>query len=174
MFIEKRLTLRDMPRIILRAMRITAMVMFIIAASGGFGWLVAQEQLALKLAAWLSAAHCRSAGMMLLVVNLFLFLICSVMDEIAIMVILGPMLIVLANQVRRRSDPFRRDHRHQCGDRHGRPADRLLPVRRHGDLRTLAGRISRAIWPQIVWMLVVLLATTYIPAFSLGIQSLNR
>ena len=35
---------------------------------------------------------------MLLAVNVFLTVICSVMDEIAIMVILGPLLIVLANR----------------------------------------------------------------------------
>jgi len=96
-FIEGRLRLADLPEVILRAMRITAMVMFIIAASAGFGWLVAQEQLALKLAAWVSEGIAER-WMMLLAVNVFLFLICSVMDEIAIMVILGPLLIVLATK----------------------------------------------------------------------------
>ena len=97
MFIERKLHLSDLPGLVLRAMRITAMVMFIIAASAGFGWLVAQEQLALKLATWLSASI-SERWIMLLVINLFLFVICSVMDEIAVMVILGPLFITLATK----------------------------------------------------------------------------
>lgn len=49
-FVEKRLTVAMMPDIMLRATRITAIVMFIIAASSGFGFLVAQEQIAIHLA----------------------------------------------------------------------------------------------------------------------------
>jgi C4-dicarboxylate transporter DctM subunit len=35
-------------------------------------------------------------------------------------------------------------------------------------------RISRAIWPQILWMLVVLFLTTYIPGFALMLQPAAR
>ena len=42
-FVEKRLRLAELPGVILRAIRITAMVMFIIAASAGFGWLMARN-----------------------------------------------------------------------------------------------------------------------------------
>ena len=34
------------------------------------------------------------------------------------------------------------------------------------------GRIARAIWPQVAWMMVVLFLTTYIPGFSLWVQGL--
>ena len=36
------------------------------------------------------------------------------------------------------------------------------------------GRISRAIWPQILVMLVVLFLTTYIPGFALLLQPVAR
>ncbi|MBP7661338.1 MAG: TRAP transporter large permease subunit, partial [Burkholderiaceae bacterium] len=96
-FIEKRMTWRQLPEVILRAMRITAVVMFIIAASTGFGWLVAQEQLALRMAGWLSEGISKT-WVMLMLVNIFLFLISAVMDEIAVMVIVGPLLIALAQK----------------------------------------------------------------------------
>jgi C4-dicarboxylate transporter DctM subunit len=35
-------------------------------------------------------------------------------------------------------------------------------------------RISRAIWPQILWMLVVLFLTTYVPSFALMFQPAGR
>lgn len=95
--IERRLNWRELPRIVGRAMSVSAVVMAIVAVSNGFGFLVAQEQLAPKLAAWL-ATHFDSRWSMLLALNLGFFALAAVMDEIAIMVILGPMLIGIANQ----------------------------------------------------------------------------
>lgn len=171
--IEKRLTLRDLPRITMSAMRITAIVMFIIAASGGFGVLVAQEQVAVKLSTWLSSAL-QERWQMLLVLNIFFFLAAAVMDEIAIMVIMGPMLIAIANRFG--VDPIQFGAVIVTNVSIGMAAPPIgycLFVGMAISGLSL-GRISRAIWPQIVWMLVVLMATTYIPAFSLGIQSLGR
>lgn len=95
--IERRLYWRDLPRIVGRAMSISAVVMVIVAVSSGFGFLVAQEQLAPKLATWL-ATHFDSRWSMLLALNLGFFALAAVMDEIAIMVILGPTLIGIAHQ----------------------------------------------------------------------------
>ena len=100
--------------------------------------LIAQEQIATGFAHWL-ADHVTEKWMALAGLNIAFFLLAAVMDEIAIMVILGPMLIAIATKLRRRSDSLRRHHRHQRRDRHGGAADRLLPVRRHGDLGAQLG-----------------------------------
>lgn len=95
--VERRLTLQQLPQVIASAMAISAIVMAIVAVSNGFSILVAQEQLATKLSGWL-AQHIHEKWMMLMALNLGFFLLAAVMDEIAIMVILGPMLIGIANQ----------------------------------------------------------------------------
>lgn len=171
MFIERKLRLSDLPDLVLRAMRITAMVMFIIAASAGFGWLVAQEQLALKLATWLSASI-SERWIMLLVINLFLFVICSVMDEIAVMVILGPLFIALAAKFG--IDPIHFGAIIVTNVAIGMAAPPIgycLFVGMAISGLSLAA-VARAIWPMIVLMLVVLMLTTYVPAFSLWLPGL--
>ena len=170
-FIEKRLRLSDMPEIILSAMRITAMVMFIIAASAGFGWLVAQEHLALKLATWLSEGIAQR-WVMLLVVNVFLFLICAVMDEIAVMVILGPLLIVLATKFG--IDPIHFGAIIVTNVAIGMAAPPIgycLFVGMAISGLSLAA-VARAIWPMVMLMLAVLMLTTYVPAFALWLPGL--
>jgi len=169
--VERRLKLRDFPEITFRAMRITAIVMFIIAASGGFGVLVAQEQVATKLAAWLGG-HIQEKWLMLLALNAFFFLVAAVMDEIAIMVILGPMLIAIASRFS--VDPIHFGAIIVTNVSIGMAAPPIgycLFVGMAISGLSL-GRIARSIWPQIVWMLAVLLLTTYVPSFSLAIQGL--
>ena len=171
LFIEKRLTVRQMPEVIGKAMRITAVVMFIIAASSGFGWLVAQEQLAPRLAAWLSEGI-SERWMMLMLVNVFLFLISAVMDEIAVMVILGPLMIALAQKFG--IDPIHFGSIIVTNVAIGMAAPPIgycLFVGMAISGLSL-GAVSRAIWPMVLAMLVVLMLTTYVPAFSLWLPGL--
>ncbi|MBL8386416.1 MAG: TRAP transporter large permease [Burkholderiales bacterium] len=171
MFIEKRLRLSDLPGLVLRAMRVTAMVMFIIAASAGFGWLVAQEQLATKLAGWL-AHNVTERWAMLMMVNLFLFVICAVMDEIAVMVILGPLFIALSTKFG--IDPIHFGSIIVTNVAIGMAAPPIgycLFVGMAISGLSLA-TVARAIWPMIVLMLGVLMLTTYVPAFSLWLPGL--
>lgn len=171
LFIEERLKLAEIPNIILRSMRITAIVMFIITASSGFGLLVAQEQIALRLAEWL-AGNIQERWVMLLLVNVFLIVICSVMDEIAIMVILGPLMIALAHKFG--VDPIHFGTIIVTNVSIGMAAPPigycLFVGMAISGLKL--GQISRAIWPQIVVMFAVLMAVTYIPGFSLWLPSL--
>jgi C4-dicarboxylate transporter DctM subunit len=145
--------------------------MFIIAASAGFGWLVAQEQLALKLAAWVSEGI-SERWLMLLAVNLFLFVICSVMDEIAIMVILGPLLIVLATKFG--VDPIHFGAIIVTNVAIGMAAPPIGYCLFVG--MAISGlsltAVARAIWPMVLLMLGVLMLTTYVPAFALWLPGL--
>ena len=165
-FIEKKIRLADLSPIFLRAMRITAIVMFIVMASVGFGWLVAQEQLAVKLATWLSGTI-EQKWLMLVCVNLFLFLICAVMDEIAIMVILGPLLIGIAGKFG--VDPIHFGAIIVTNVAIGMAAPPIgycLFVGMAISGLSLA-TVARAIWPMILVMLGVLMLTTYVPDFAL-------
>ena len=169
LWIERRIRLSDLPRIILAAMKISAIVMAIIAVSGGFGVLVAQEQLATKMATFLGD-NIQEKWVMLLLLNVAFFLLAAVMDEIAIMVILGPMLIAIANKFG--IDPIHFGAIIVTNVSIGMAAPPIgycLFVGMAISGLSLA-RVAKAIWPMVVAMLVVLMLTTYVPGFSLAFQ----
>lgn len=173
LFIEKQLDWRELPKIFANAMRTSAMVCAIIAVSAGFGILVAQEQIATNFAAWL-AANVSEKWMALAALNIAFFLLAAVMDEIAIMVILGPMLIAIANKFG--VDPIHFGAMIVTNVSIGMAAPPIGYCLFIG--MAISGlsltRITRAIWPQIAWMLAVLFLTTYIPGFALMFQPAAR
>lgn len=166
--IERRLKWRQLPQVISSAMAISAIVMAIIAVSNGFGFLVAQEQLATKLASWL-ALHFHEGWSMLLALNIGFFLMAAVMDEIAIMVILGPMLISIANQFG--VDPIHFGAMIVTNVAIGMAAPPigycLFVGMAISGLKL--GPVARAITPFVLMMLVVLILVTYVPAFALAL-----
>lgn len=163
---ERKLSLAKLPKIFLAAGRISGMVTAIVAVSAGFGVLVAQEQLATGLANWLFESV-SSAWMALALLNLSFFLLAAVMDEIAIMVILGPMLSAIAMKFG--IDPVHFGAIIVTNVAIGMAAPPVGYCLFVG--MAISGLslfdIARKIWPQIIIMLVVLFLTTYIPQFSL-------
>jgi C4-dicarboxylate transporter DctM subunit len=173
LFVEKQLTLRALPGIFASAMRTSAIVCAIIAVSAGFGILVAQEQIATSFATWM-ASTISEKWIALAALNIAFFLLAAVMDEIAIMVILGPMLIAIANRFG--VDPIHFGAIIVTNVSIGMAAPPIgycLFIGMAISGLTLT-QISRAIWPQILWMLVVLFLTTYIPGFALMFQPAAR
>jgi tripartite ATP-independent transporter DctM subunit len=163
------LTLRALPELFLRSARTSAMVTSIIAVSVGFGVLVAQERIAVDFASWM-ADSLGTKWLALASLNLAFFLLAAVMDEIAIMVVLGPMLIAIANRFG--VDPVHFGAIIVTNVSIGMAAPPIgycLFVGMAISGLSLA-RISRAIWPQIIVMLIVLMLTTYIPGFALLLQ----
>ncbi|MDP3520035.1 MAG: TRAP transporter large permease [Hydrogenophaga sp.] len=166
--VEKRLTLKQLPQVIASAMAISAIVMAIVAVSNGFSFLVAQEQMATRLAGWL-AQHIDEKWMMLMALNLGFFVLAAVMDEIAIMVILGPMLIGIANQFG--VDPIHFGSMMVTNVAIGMAAPPIgycLFVGMAISGMKLAP-VARAITPFVLMMLVVLVLVTYLPIFSLAL-----
>lgn len=166
--IERRLALRDLPGVLARAMAVSAIVMAIVSVSNGFGFLVAQEQLATKLATWL-ASHFHEKWTMLLALNVGFFLLATVMDEIAIMVILGPMLISIANQFG--VDPVHFGAMIVTNVAIGMAAPPigycLFVGMAISNLKLWP--VARAILPFVAMMLVVLGLVTYVPGFALAL-----
>lgn len=169
MFVERKLSLGALPQIALRAVRTSAIVTAIVAVSTGFGVLIAQEQIATGFAGWL-AAHVHDKWIALAGLNIAFFLLAAVMDEIAIMVILGPMLIAIGSRFG--VDPIHLGAIIVTNVSIGMAAPPIgycLFVGMAISGLSLA-KISRAIWPQIIVMLIVLFLTTYIPSFALMLQ----
>jgi tripartite ATP-independent transporter DctM subunit len=169
LLIERRLSLKTLPEVFLRAVRTSAIVTAIIAVSAGFGVLIAQEQIATNFASWLSG-QVSEKWITLAGLNIAFFLLAAVMDEIAIMVILGPMLIAIASKFG--VDPIQFGAIIVTNVAIGMAAPPIgycLFVGMAISGLSL-GKISRMIWPQILVMLVVLFLTTYIPGFALMFQ----
>lgn len=166
--VDRSLSLRRLPAIVARSMRVSAMIMAIVAVSTGFGFLVAQEQLATHLASWLGE-NIQSKWMMLAALNLAFFLMAAVMDEIAIMVIFGPILIAIANQFG--VDPIHFGAIIVTNVAIGMAAPPVGYCLFVG--MAVSGMklwpIARAIVPFVMMMIVVLLLVTYVPGFALAL-----
>jgi C4-dicarboxylate transporter DctM subunit len=167
--VERQLPLRGLPALVLDSVRTSAMVTAIIAVSVGFGVLVAQERLAVQFADLLFN-HLQERWLALAGLNLAFFLLAAVMDEIAIMVILGPMLIAIA--ARFGVDPVHFGAIIVTNVAIGMAAPPIGYCLFVG--MAISGlsltSIARAIWPHILVMLVVLMLTTYVPGFALLFQ----
>lgn len=173
LFVERQLRLPELPAVFSGAMRTSAVVCAIIAVSAGFGILVAQEQIAIRFAQWMGD-NVQERWQALAALNIAFFLLAAVMDEIAIMVILGPTLIAIANQFG--VDPIHFGSIIVTNVAIGMatpPIGYCLFIGMAISGLSLV-RISRAIWPQIAWMLVVLFLTTYVPGFALMLQPAAR
>jgi C4-dicarboxylate transporter DctM subunit len=79
-------------------MKTTAIVMFIIALASVFGWLLAFERVPDKIVAFILSISDNKI-VILLLLNVTLLLIGAVMDNLAVMVILGGLLIKLGTQL---------------------------------------------------------------------------
>ncbi|WP_439574251.1 TRAP transporter large permease [Phreatobacter sp.] len=167
--IERRITFSDLPTIVIRSVRTSAMVTAIIAISAGFGVLIAQERIAVDFANWL-ASNVQEKWLALAGLNVAFFLLAAVMDEIAIMVILGPLLIAIATKFG--IDPIHFGSIIVTNVAIGMatpPIGYCLFVGMAISGLSLM-QVARAIWPQILVMVFVLMLTTYIPGFALLLQ----
>jgi C4-dicarboxylate transporter DctM subunit len=169
LLVERQLPWRDLYAVTLRAARTSAIVTAIVAVSTGYGVLIAQEHIATGFATWL-ASHVHERWIALAGLNIAFFLLAAVMDELAILVILGPMLIAIGTKFG--VDPIHLGAIIVTNVAIGMAAPPIgycLFVGMAISGLSLA-KISRAIWPQIVVMLIVLFLTTYIPQFALIFQ----
>lgn len=167
--IEKRLNLKLLPDLFWRAMVVTAIIMAIIAFSAGFGVLVAQEQIAPKLASWLTQ-NVQEKWLMLLLLTVFFFLLAAVMDEIAIMVVLGPLLIAIGNTFGINPIHFGTIIVTNVSIGMAAPPIGYCLFVGMAISGLKLGQIASKIWPFIIVMLIVLMLVTYVPGFSLAFQ----
>lgn len=96
LWIHKEITWQDLPGVLMRSLRTSAMVILIVGMSTAFGWIIVLDQLPERLAnAILSLSD--NKIVLLLLINVILLLIGAVMDTIAAMIILSGLLIHIGN-----------------------------------------------------------------------------
>ena len=91
------LKLSALPRIFAETAVTASIVLFLIAAANVFGWIILHEQIPQRVAQWL-AALTEDPFLFLLAVNLALLLVGALIDGIAAMIIVVPILLPIAQQ----------------------------------------------------------------------------
>ena len=97
LFVYRDLDWRRLPALFAETAVTSAIVLFLIAAANVFGWIILHEQIPQTVAAWL-ADLTSDPFLFLLAVNLALLGVGAVIDGIAAMIIVAPILLPIAQQ----------------------------------------------------------------------------
>ncbi|MFO1188233.1 MAG: TRAP transporter large permease [Alphaproteobacteria bacterium] len=91
-FVHREMTFAELPGIIVRSMSTTAMVVYIVGVSVGFGWVIGLDGLPQRVGAWVLGLSVDPI-LILLAVNVLLLIVGTFMDTVAAMIILAALLI---------------------------------------------------------------------------------
>lgn len=169
--VTRELKWRDIPPALVRSAVTTSVVFMLIATANIVSWLLTTQQLPRLLGDFLRSVA-PSPWLFLLIVNIFLLIVGCLMDLSAAMIMFVPILapiamsygvqplhfgfVVVLNLVIGLLTP---------------PVGVCLFVA-GGIARIPMERLVRAVWPFLLWQIVVLLLVTYIPAVSMLIPKL--
>lgn len=98
MFVTKSLKVSDLPAILLRTGLNSALVLFLVASASVFSWVLVYGQIPQAAAAWIQTVATTPAAFMLLVLVLLL-LVGTVIDGIAGLIMVVPILLPIATDV---------------------------------------------------------------------------
>lgn len=171
LFLHRELTWADLPALIMRAMRTTAMVIFIVGMSAAFGWLVALEQLPERLSELLVEIADRPI-LILLMVNVLLLLVGAVMDTIAAMIILVGLLTQVGDHLGLEPVHFGAIVVVNLAIGMSTPPFGYTLFTAAGISGVSVERIVRFLWPMLIAQIAVLLLVTYVPALTLTLPAL--
>jgi len=171
MGIYRELKPRDLPKILLHAISLSATVLIIIATASVFTWIVATQGLPTMLRDWLTGIT-DSTVIFLLIVNLLLLVVGMFMESISAVLILLPVLLPIAQSFG--INPV------QFGIVTALNLSIGLITPPYGIClyvaSSVAGRrieqVSRRIWIPFLCMFAVLMLVTFVPAISLWLPSL--
>ena len=164
-FVYRKLTFKNLPKVLLTAGLESGMVMLLIAMSEPFAWIVAVDQIPQLLIDWISALT-TSPWMILLFINIFLLILGIPMETAPALVIVTPVLAPIALTLG--IDPV-----HMgiviclnlvLGLITPPVGAVLFAVCGVGNISL--DRLSKAIWPPFLVSLVVLAIVTYVPWLS--------
>ena len=170
-FAYRELSLKTIVTVTEGAIKTSAIVLFIVAAANGFGWVVAFEQLPAKMAAVVSGLSADPL-MTILVLNLSLLLIGCVMDNLAAMIILSGFLISIGNQLQ--MDPIQFGTMVTLNFTVGMATPPFgYTVFVGAAVSGLSiGKIAKPLLPMVGIMVVILLLIALVPPISLYLQDL--
>lgn len=172
-FIYREVSIRDLPMILLRSAKTTAVVMILIGASQAMSWVLAYEQVPQQVSESLLALSSNRI-VILLIVNLLLLVVGTFMDMTPAVLIFTP--IFLPALVRLGMDPIHVGIlmiANLCIGLCTPPVGTCLFVGCSVGRTTIA-RVVRPLLPFFAAMVIGLLLITYVPQLSLWLPNLVR
>lgn len=170
-FVYKELRFRDIPKITVDSMKMTAAIMILVGFANLFAWILASEQIPQMIASSILSIS-NNKYVVILLINVLLLFVGMFMETLAAIVILFPVLLPVAVQVG--MDPVHFSVMAVLNLVIGLitpPVGVCLFVASSiGKLSLAEG--TRAILPFLLVSLIVLLLVSYIPAISLFLPSL--
>ncbi|MDX1801549.1 MAG: TRAP transporter large permease [Marinobacter sp.] len=166
LFLYRDLKWQLIPEILVRSMRTTGVIMFIIAVAYGFAWVMASEQIPAHLTEALMRVT-DNPFILLLIVNVMLLLLGAVMDNVSAMVILSGVLIGLGQQIN--LDPIQLGAMVVINFAVGMVTPpvgySIFVASSISGLRVET--VARHIWPFMVVLILVVALVAYVPAITL-------
>ena len=165
-FVYRDLKLSEVPRVLLNAANLSAMLLYIITNAVLFSFLMTHEQIPQAMAAWILDQHF-SVWAFLLVVNIILLMAGNVMDPSSILLIMAPNLFPLAVQLG--IDPIHLGILMAVNMEVGlcHPPVGLNLYVGSGIAKMGISEMTIAVLPWLGAMLIFLMMITYIPIISL-------
>lgn len=161
----------EVPRVLLRAANMSAMLLYIITNAMLFSFLMTHENIPQAMAAWIVERHF-SPAVFLLVVNVVLLVAGNVMEPSSILLIMAPILFPIARSLG--IDPVHfgvvMAVNMEVGLCH--PPVGLNLYVASGISRLGITELTVAVWPWLLAMILFLVAVTYVPVISLWLPRL--
>jgi tripartite ATP-independent transporter DctM subunit len=169
--VTRELKLRDIPPALLRAGITTSVVFILIATANGVSWLLTTQQVPQLVSAYLKSIS-TSPEVFLLVVNLFLFVVGCLMETTAALIMLVPILAPIATSYG--VDPLHFGFIVVMNLVIGllTPPVGVCLFVACGIAEISLERIVKAVWPFLVWQIIVLFLVTYISPLALWVPRL--
>jgi len=170
-FVYKELKLTEVPRVLLRAASMSAMILYIVTNAAVFSWLLTSEQIPQSMAEWMSAQGFGTVAF-LLVTNILLLAAGNFMDPAAIVLIMAPILFPMAAALG--VHPVHLGILMAVNMEVGlcHPPVGLNLYVAAGITKMGIGELTIAVLPWLATMLVFLVMVTYIPEISLWLPRL--
>jgi C4-dicarboxylate transporter DctM subunit len=170
-FVYKAISLKDVPRVLLRAANTSAMLLYIITNAVLFSFVLTNENIPSALADWILAQQLGWFGFLLLV-NILLLMAGNFMEPNSIILIMAPILAPAARKLG--IDPVHFgiviDVNMEVGLCHPPVGLNLYVASMIAGMRITD--LAVAVWPWLVTMLVFLVIVTYWPGLTLFLPRL--
>lgn len=171
LFVYKEMTFRDLPKIVGKTVKTLAMIYGLIAAAGAFGWMMTYLSIPTK-ATNLLLSISENKYVILLLINLILLVLGCFMDLAPLVLIMTPILLPVVKSFG--MDPVQFGVMMMLNLGIGLCTPPVGTALFTGC--AIAGmkieKVSKAILPLYLPMLVVLLLVTYVPAFTMFLPGL--
>jgi tripartite ATP-independent transporter DctM subunit len=172
LFVYKTLSLRELPAVFTRTLLITGRVMFVLATASVFSWILARGNVPAQFAQLPFFRDPSKPWLILLALNVLLLILGCLMDSLAILLIITPMILPITTAAG--IDPVHLGVVMTVNLSIGliTPPFGSAMFVLIGISRCSMVEFAREAWPYILILVVALIAMTYIPTVVLFLPNL--